>query len=117
MQKLFDICDICLLLSLMEGISISILEAMASGCFVITTNVGGNPEIIKNNINGCLIKPRNARDILLALDNFDNLSSETRIKIKETARKTIKRCFSEDKMVKSYQDIFSKLIKKYENKQ
>lgn len=40
-----------------EGTSLSCLEAMASGCAVIATNVGGLPELIINRFNGLLIAP------------------------------------------------------------
>lgn len=40
-----------------EGTSLSCLEAMASGCAVIATNVGGLPELIINRYNGLLTAP------------------------------------------------------------
>ncbi len=40
-----------------EGTSLSCLEAMASGCAVIATNVGGLPELVINGYNGLLISP------------------------------------------------------------
>ncbi len=42
----------------MECFSLSILESLASNVPVITTTVGGNPEIIKNGINGYLFEPK-----------------------------------------------------------
>jgi sugar transferase (PEP-CTERM/EpsH1 system associated) len=44
--------------SLNEGISNTVLEAMASGIPVIATNVGGNPELIRPGVDGLLIPPR-----------------------------------------------------------
>jgi len=41
--------------SFFENCSISILEAMSCGCAVIACNVGGNPEIVKNGVNGILV--------------------------------------------------------------
>ena len=49
--------DILIQPSLIEGISSTILEAMACKVPVITTNVGGNKEIIENNKTGILIEP------------------------------------------------------------
>lgn len=46
-----------------EGFSHQILEAMALGVPVVTTNIGGNPEIVKNGENGFLV-PFNDKDNL-----------------------------------------------------
>lgn len=51
----------------MECFSLSILESLAANVPVITTPVGGNPEIIKKGINGFLFPPGNVialRDLL-----------------------------------------------------
>jgi len=40
-----------------EGTSLSLLEAMAGGCAVIATDVGGITNIILNGYNGIIIKP------------------------------------------------------------
>lgn len=50
-------CDIFILPSYMEGLPVSILEAMGSGKPVISTTVGGIPSIVKNGHNGWLIEP------------------------------------------------------------
>lgn len=116
LQKIFYVCDVCLLPSLMEGISISILEAMSVGCFTIATNVGGNPEVIKNNFNGFLIKAKSSNEIISSLRNFENLPEGIRNRIKMNSKKKVSLHFSLEKMVKSYQKLFSDIIKKYENK-
>ena len=55
--------DILLLPSYGEGLPISMLEAMACGCSVITTSVGAIPEIIENEINGYIINPGNIQGL------------------------------------------------------
>lgn len=49
--------DIFALPSLAEGISNTILEAMASGLPVIATEVGGNPELVEHGVSGTLVPP------------------------------------------------------------
>ncbi len=56
--------DILIQPSLIEGISSTILEAMACKVPVITTNVGGNKEIIEHDQNGILIEPNNSQKLL-----------------------------------------------------
>ncbi|PLW81531.1 sugar transferase [Kineobactrum sediminis] len=47
--------DIFVLPSLGEGISNTVLEAMATGLPVIATNVGGNPELVQEGVTGQLV--------------------------------------------------------------
>ena len=49
--------------SIYEGLSLSLMEAAASGIAIICTDVGSNSEIIKDNINGILVEPSNELQI------------------------------------------------------
>ncbi len=49
--------DVFVLSSLMEGISLTLLEAMAASLPVIATRVGGNPEVVKEGETGLLVSP------------------------------------------------------------
>ncbi len=62
--------DVYILPSYTEGLPISILESMSYGKAVISTNVGGIPEIVRNNENGLLINPGELNQIEQALDFF-----------------------------------------------
>lgn len=50
-----------------EGIPLSILEAYAHGCAVVTTSVGGIPDIFRENENGYLCKPKDIESLISAL--------------------------------------------------
>ena len=62
--------DIYILPSYNEGLPISILEAMSYGKPIISTDVGGIPEIVKNNENGFLISPGNLEQIEKSINHF-----------------------------------------------
>lgn len=47
--------DIFVMSSFTENFSIALLEAMRAGLPIVTTNVGGNPEAIKDGVHGILI--------------------------------------------------------------
>lgn len=56
-------CDVLLLPSHAEGLPISILEAMSFGKAVLTTGVGGIPDVITDSHNGTLVTPGNVDSI------------------------------------------------------
>lgn len=56
-QQLLRECDVYILPSYHEGLPISILEAMASGKPIISTTVGGIPEVVVPGKNGWLFAP------------------------------------------------------------
>lgn len=53
--------------SYMEGCPNAVIEAFASGCFVIASNVGAIPEIIEHNFNSIIVQPRNQIALELAI--------------------------------------------------
>ncbi len=50
-----------------EGFSIALLEAFMEGLAVVTTNVGGNPEIVDDKQNGLLVPAKNVERLYLAM--------------------------------------------------
>ncbi len=62
-HQLLSNSDVLILPSYNEGLPIAILEAMSYGLAIIASNVGGIPEIVKNDENGFLIEPGNIQQI------------------------------------------------------
>ena len=89
-----------------EGISMSILEAQAMGVPVITYNIGGNVEIIKNMKNGYISD--NKRNIVTLISNLSNDGAELK-KINREAVKTIRTRFNINKQTKRFVKLFSSL--------
>ena len=52
----YSLADVYLLPSFIEGMPISIIEALRSGLPVISTRIGGIPDMIENGVSGFLIK-------------------------------------------------------------
>lgn len=63
MVDAYSIADVVIIPSLMEAVSLSAIEAMCCGAVVISTNVGGMPELIKHQENGILISPKSPKEI------------------------------------------------------
>ena len=70
--KFYNLFDIFSMTSLMEGTSLSLLEAMSSGLPSVVTNVGGNTKIITNGVNGCLVNGEDYMGIALSVLNLLN---------------------------------------------
>ena len=77
--------DVYVLPSYKEGLPISILEAMSYSLPVISTRVGGIPEIIINGKNGFLINPGDKEALYESIIKLKN-SEELRIKMGELSK-------------------------------
>lgn len=108
--------DIVLLPSLIEGQSLSLLEAMSQRKIVIATDVGGNPELISNKISGFLIEARSSEAISKSIEYISNLDDSAREQIKDNAMKTVIENFSFNKMIHGYISLYEKaILKKQKN--
>ncbi len=110
-QNLLKLADICVLPSLSEGMSNAILEYMAAAKPVIATNVGGNPELINDGINGLLIEKENAdqlQDAILKLIADKNKC----LSMGQNGLLRVKNEFSMEAMIANYEKLFiKKMIK------
>ena len=59
--------DLFILNTQYEGFAHQLIEVASLGTPIITTNIGGNPELIQNDIDGILIEPNNKKQILSAI--------------------------------------------------
>ena len=90
MQELYAEHDVFLFPSLMEGLPSVLLEAMATGMPVITTETCGMPDVVEDEFNGLLIPPADATAMGEAILRLAG-SVELRQKLGEAARETMKR--------------------------
>lgn len=92
----YNKADLFVLPSRVEGSSKVLLEAMSCGLPVIATNVEGTRDILKNNINGILVEPKDtlSKVIIRLLNNKDKLKS-----ISKNARSTIVKYFNLDNLM------------------
>lgn len=66
-ERLLNSADAFILPSYHEGVPISILEAESYGLPIVSTQVGGIPEIVKENKNGILVTPGDKKGIYKAI--------------------------------------------------
>ncbi len=62
--------DIFVQTSIVEGMSNTILEAMATGLPIVATSTGGNPELVRNDSNGILVPVGDIQRLAEALERY-----------------------------------------------
>jgi glycosyltransferase involved in cell wall biosynthesis len=68
LAEFYNEADIFALPSLVEGFAIVLLEAMSFGLPIVATNAGAIPELVRNNENGLLVPPADAKELAVTLD-------------------------------------------------
>jgi sugar transferase (PEP-CTERM/EpsH1 system associated) len=103
--EMLNAMDVFVLASLGEGMSNTLLEAMACGLPVLATNVGGNPEIIENNVSGCLFTPG---DVEWLADKLQLLAANPALihQLGTAARNHTIESFSLSRMLESYRRFY-----------
>lgn len=100
--KLFDLYMMC---SIFEGLPIALLEAMASGCPVITTDAGGIKEVIRHGKDGLLCPVDDPGKLVdYAADLLSN--NERRQTLGLQARQRVEESFSLDSMVRTLEQCY-----------
>lgn len=105
LQDLYPLLDILVLPSDNEGISNTILEAMACGLPIVASRTGGNVELVAGNQNGLLFEPGNLQDLVKALKYYLN----TREKMEAHGRKSralALRDYAISRMVAGYETMY-----------
>lgn len=102
--------DIFLLSSVSEGTPLVIIEAMASGCPIVATNVGGLSEMIDDRRSGLLVP---TEDVASLAQRMLELATDQamRIRIGERAREVAKARYGIERMTREYCDIYHSLLK------
>lgn len=95
--------------SLTEGVSNTILEAMATALPVVATHVGGNPELIINGVTGCLVPPGRPDEMADAIDLYITHPKLAK-KHGRASRERVLAQFSMNSMVSQYADLYHSVM-------
>jgi glycosyltransferase involved in cell wall biosynthesis len=102
--------DVFVLPSLQEGISNTVLEAMASGLPVVATAVGGNVELVEEGRTGRLFEPGDAAALAALLDGYAARPEERSVHAAAARRRALEQ-FALPVMVARYQELYEGLCK------
>lgn len=107
--ELLNASDIFVLSSRWEGNPMSVMEAMAAGLPVISTAVGGVPELVEEGVSGILVPSENEQALRTAIQTLlDN--PELRISMGANARKVALERFDARVMTRAYEDLYESIL-------
>ena len=95
--------------SVSEGMSLAVLEAMGAGLPVITTDVGGNPEIVDSSY-GYLVPAGNPRAMADAIRTLCKCQNEWG-SLGQMARKRVLEHFNAARMLRDYEQVYDECLK------
>lgn len=108
---LFAEADISVLPSHSEGLSNVLLESMAAGVPAIATDVGGNPELVREGVNGRLVPVKSPEHLARAMDEL-LANREEREKLGYQARLMAGNEFSLTGMVARTEQLYRRQLKR-----
>jgi glycosyltransferase involved in cell wall biosynthesis len=104
--------DCFVLPSLAEGISNTILEAMASGLPVIATDVGGNADLVEAGITGQIVPAGDPQALADQIVKLAKAPSQAKT-MGQLGRERVEQGFSMNAMVAAYLGTYDKLLGRY----
>jgi len=103
--------DISVLPSLSESFSNTLLESMANGVPVVATNVGGNPEIVTDGLNGILVPPKDPATLSRAIAQLLECPELAR-RLGEAARAKVVKDYSVDSLLRRTEELYVSLLER-----
>jgi glycosyltransferase involved in cell wall biosynthesis len=93
-----------------EGMPKALLEAAASGCAIVTTDIPGCRDIVRDGETGLLVPPRDAAALVSALRTLIR-RPELRARLGEAARRRAEADFSVEKVNAAIFSVYSELLR------
>lgn len=100
--------DLFVLPSISEAASLTLLEAMACGCPVVVTDVGGNPEIVREGVDGLRVPRGDSVAMATAIERLAGDSPRCAA-LGESARQRVCDVFDQSAAIQQFARLFEEL--------
>ncbi|HXV78449.1 MAG TPA: glycosyltransferase [Candidatus Binatia bacterium] len=109
LPRIYADLDVLVISSDNEGTPVSAIEAMAAGCPVVATRVGGLPDLIEDHKTGRLVSPRNSEALANAV--VELLSSpDTFCELGKNAREVVRKRYTIERLIGHMDQLYSQLL-------
>jgi glycosyltransferase involved in cell wall biosynthesis len=103
--EILQLLDIYILPSLSEGLPLGLLEAMASGCPIVASNVGGIPSVVTHEISALLVPPGDPETLTTTIIQLlDNIELQKRLS--NVARELFNQHYNAEQMTRRYSELY-----------
>jgi glycosyltransferase involved in cell wall biosynthesis len=113
--KLMTAADAYVMSSAWEGLPMVLLEAAASSLPIVATDVGGNREIVCDNISGFLVRGKDSAALAEAMLAMERLPEEARRAMGAAGRVHVSKHYSLSAVVDEWESIYRSLLEKQYN--
>ena len=103
--------DIFVLPSVNESFSNSLMEAMACGCAVVASNVGGNPELVREDETGRLFEPACPEDLARQLDEVST-DAGARRRLAASGCRAVREDYSSQRATTRFAALYGEMIER-----
>jgi glycosyltransferase involved in cell wall biosynthesis len=101
--------DVFVLPSVSESFSNSLMEAMASGCTVVASKVGGNPELVKHGENGMLFEPTDVAGLRTTLETL-LADASLRNRLAAAAIRAIEEGYTRQRSAQRFGELYEQML-------
>ena len=106
-EQYLQASDIYCIPSRLEGFSLALLEAMASGLVCIASDIEGNNDVVRHGVNGFLFNPDDTRQLVNLLNRAVSAYNEAwAVEMAQKAREDVLSHFSLQHMLDAYRNLY-----------